>query len=108
MVNKKLTDFKIVRHHTYSWSYIYKIDGKKRDITGSSIENLKKQVLDMALPWDYENYPDEKVSDSYYDDENLISRLVAYSRIVDGDAIDRMESSIIAPGIQYAKSRKKR
>lgn len=108
MVNKNVTDFKIVRHHTYSWSYIYKIDGKKRDIAGSSIENLKKQVLDMGLPWDYENYPDEKVSDSYYDDENLTSRLGAYSRVVDGDAIDRMESSIIAPGIQYAKSRKKR
>lgn len=109
MESKKISSFKIVKHHTYSWSYNYKtIDGKKRDISGSSLENLKKQVLDMGLPWDYENYPDEKISDSYYDDENLTSRLGAYSRIVDGDAIDRMESSTIAQGIRYAKSNKKR
>ena len=105
---KNVTKFEIVKIHDYSWVYYYTINGRRRDVSGSSLENLKKQVLDMDLPWDYENYPDEKISDSYYDDENLTSRLGAYSRIVDGDAIDRMESSTIDPDIRYAKSKKRR
>ena len=109
MVNlgdKKISSFKIIKNHRYSWSYNYKTtDGKKRDITGSSLENLKKQVLDMGLPWDYENYPDDKITNSYYDDEILVSRLGAYTRIDDADDGRNSSEPDLLP--RCARSRKR-
>ena len=29
MANKNVSEFKIVKHHSYSWSYNYVINGKK-------------------------------------------------------------------------------
>ena len=73
MDKKDVSSFKIVQHHKHSLSYAYIIDGKRRDISGSSLHDLKRQVLDMALPWDEVNYPDETITKSIYDsDERVI------------------------------------
>ena len=102
---KNVTSYEIVRNHSYSWTYYYTINGRRRDVTGSSLENLKKQVLDMDLPWDYENYPDEKITNSYYDDERLTSRLGAYTRLDDADdGRDSSEPDLLP---RYARSRKR-
>ena len=104
-MTKNVTCFKVVKHHKYSWSYIYKINGRNRSLSGSSLDDLKKQVLNMGLPWDYENYPDEKITDSYYDDEKLVSRLGAYTRLEDADdGRDSSEPDLLP---RYAKSRKR-
>ena len=60
MVDKKVTSFRIERHHSHSWSYEYTIDGKKRDITASSAYELKNKVLERGFPWDDEKVPNEK------------------------------------------------
>ncbi|WP_295594310.1 zinc ribbon domain-containing protein [uncultured Methanobrevibacter sp.] len=52
MVDKKVTSFKIERHHSHSWSYEYTIDGKHRDIIASSKEELRQKVLERGFPWD--------------------------------------------------------
>ena len=73
MVKKDVSSFKIVQHHKHSWSYIYTIDGKRRDIYGSSLNDLKRQVLDLGLQWDDVNYPEENITKSKYDsDERVI------------------------------------
>ena len=72
MVKKDVSSFKIVQYQKHSWSYIYTIDGKKRDISGSSLHDLKRQVLDMDLPWDEENYPQETITKSIYDSDERV------------------------------------
>ena len=62
MDKKDISSFKIVQHHKHSWSYTYIIDGKRRDISGSSLHDLKRQVLDLGLQWDEENFPDESIT----------------------------------------------
>ena len=72
MDKKEISSFKIAKHHKYSWSYIYIIDGKRRDISGSSLHDLKRKVLKMDLPWDEENYPDETITKSIYDSDERV------------------------------------
>ena len=72
MVKKDVSSFKIVQYQKHSWSYIYTIDGKKRDISGSSLHDLKRQVFDMGLPWDEENYPEETITKSIYDSDERV------------------------------------
>ena len=52
MVDKKVTSFRIERHHSHSWSYEYTIDGKHRDIIASSKDELRQKVLEKGFPWD--------------------------------------------------------
>ena len=102
-MTKNVTCFKVVKHHSYSWSYIYKIDGKKRSIAGSSLENLKKQVLNMGLPWDYENYPDDKITKTDYDDGER-RPIKRYRPIREGDFGDTYDDTRL---FRYSKSMRK-
>lgn len=63
--------FEIVKIHDFSWSYVYIINGKKRDIYGDSLGDLKRKVLEKGFPWDDENYPEEMITESKYDPENF-------------------------------------
>ena len=67
MTKEKISSFEIVKHNNFSWSYVYAIDGKKRDIHGDSLHNLRKKVLDRDLPWDNENYPKDEIPKNEYD-----------------------------------------
>ena len=66
-MDKKISSFEIVKHNNFSWSYVYTIDGRKRDIHGDSLHKLRKKVLDRGLPWDDENYPESKITKTKYD-----------------------------------------
>lgn len=67
MNNKKISSFEIKKHNKFSWSYVYIADGRKYDIHGTSTDDLRKKVLSMDLPWDDENYPEEKLTKTQYD-----------------------------------------
>ena len=67
MAKGKISSFEIVKHNNFSWSYVYTIDNKKRDIHGDSLHNLRKKVLDRGLPWDDENYPKNNIPKNDYD-----------------------------------------
>ena len=60
MANKYVSSYKIECHHKFSWSYEYTIDGKKRDIIASSVDELKEKVLERGFPWDDEIVPKSK------------------------------------------------
>ena len=45
MTKEKISSFEIVKHNNFSWSYVYAIDGKKRDIHGDSLHNLRKKSV---------------------------------------------------------------
>ena len=76
MDKKDVYSFKIVQHHKHSWSYNYTINGKKRDISGSSLHDLKRQVLNLNLPWDEENYPEEIITKSKYDSDERVNEVI--------------------------------
>ena len=59
--------FEVIKNSEFSWSYVYTINDRKRDLFGSSLHDLKRKVLDKGLPWDDKKYPDEKISKSDYD-----------------------------------------
>lgn len=67
MSEKKVSSFEIIRHGSFSWSYVYMVDNKKRDIHGDSLHDLRRKVLSRDLPWDDENYPEEKIAKTQYD-----------------------------------------
>ena len=81
MVEKKVTSFKIERHHSHSWSYEYTIDGKHRDIIADSLPELKKIVLARGFPWKYEIDFNDWIKRDYAEDR--ISRRAAVERITD-------------------------
>lgn len=81
MSDKKVTSFKIERHHSHSWSYEYTIDGKHRDIIADSLHDLKKIVLARSLPWEYEVDLNDWLKKDYAEDR--ISRRAAVERITD-------------------------
>lgn len=81
MVDKKVTSFKIERHHSHSWSYEYTIDGKHRDIIADSLPELKKIVLARGFPWKYEVDLNDWLKSDYA--EESVSRRAAVSRITD-------------------------
>lgn len=59
--NHNVSSYAIICHLKFSWSYQYEtIDGKKRDITASSANELKRMVLERGFPWDDKNVPEEK------------------------------------------------
>ena len=61
-INHNVASYTIICHLKFSWSYQYEtIDGKKRDITASSANELKDKVLERGFPWDDENVPEEKI-----------------------------------------------
>ena len=64
--------YKIIKHSNFSWSYVYIIDDKKRDIHGSSVHDLKRKVSDKGLPWDYENFPEDEITESKYDSMKFV------------------------------------
>ena len=67
MTKDKISSFKIVKHNSFSWSYVYIINGKKRDIHGDSLHDLRKKVSVRGLPWDDENFPEDKINKNDYD-----------------------------------------
>ena len=67
MSNDKVSSFEIIKHGNFSWSYVYILNNNKRDIHGDSIHDLRRKVLSRDLPWDDENYPDEKITKTQYD-----------------------------------------
>ena len=67
MTKENISSFEIVKHNSFSWSYVYIINGKKRDIHGDSLHDLRKKVLSKGLPWDHEHFPDEKITKNEYD-----------------------------------------
>lgn len=59
--NHNVSSYAIICHLKFSWSYQYEtIDGKRRDITASSADELKNIVLERGFPWDDKNVPEEK------------------------------------------------
>ena len=72
MTKEKISSFEIVKHNNFSWSYVYTINGSKRDIHGDSLHNLRKKVLDRDLPWDAENYPEDKITKNEYDSMKVV------------------------------------
>ena len=81
MSDKKVTSFKIERHHSHSWSYEYTIDGKHRDIIADSLQELKKIVLARGFPWEYEVDLNDWLKKDYAEDR--ISRRAAVAKISD-------------------------
>lgn len=67
MSEKKVSSFEIIKQGNFSWSYVYILNNKKRDIHGDSIHDLRRKVLSRDLPWDDENYPEEKITKTQYD-----------------------------------------
>ena len=74
MNNEKISSFEIKKHNKFSWSYVYIADGKKYDIHGTSTDNLRKKVLARDLPWDDENYPEDKLTKTQYDSLKATNR----------------------------------
>ena len=81
MVAKKVTSFRIERHHSHSWSYEYTVDGKHRDIIADSLPELKKIVLARGFPWEYEVDLNDWLKRDYV--EESVSRRAAAARIND-------------------------
>lgn len=82
MVEENVISFEIIKNSEFSWSYIYTINDRKRDIFGSSLNDLRRKVLDMGLPWDDKKYPEGKISKSNYDSmksSSTTSQTVYYS-----------------------------
>ena len=67
MTEGNVISFEIIKNSEFSWSYVYTINDRKRDIFGSSLHELRRKVLDMGLPWDEKKYPEGKISKSDYD-----------------------------------------
>ncbi len=74
MNNEKISSFEIIKHTKFSWSYVYTIDGRKYDIHGVSTYDLRKKVLARDLPWDNENYPEDKLTKTKYDSLKATNR----------------------------------
>ena len=72
MGNDKVSSFEIIKHGNFSWSYVYTINNKKRDIHGVSLHELRKKVLSRNLPWDDKNYPEENLVESNYDSDKAV------------------------------------
>mgnify|MGYP000771846202 CR=1 FL=1 len=71
-IAEKGIEFEIKKHNKFSWSYVYTIDGRKYDIHGGSTYDLRKKVLARDLPWDDENYPEDKLTKTQYDSMNCL------------------------------------
>ena len=106
MDKKDVSSFKIVQHHKHSWSYAYIIDGKRRDISGSSLHDLKRQVLDMALPWDEVNYPDETITKSIYDSDERVKENIKNDSVSVYEGAEPLERELKLP--HWAPSMKNR
>lgn len=72
MNNKNISSFEIIKHNNFSWSYVYIINNKKRDIHAVSVRELKRKVLSRNLPWDDENYPENNIIESTYDSDKAV------------------------------------
>ena len=82
MTEENIDSFEIIQNSEFSWSYVYTINGRKRDLFGSSLHDLRRKVLDKGLPWDDKKYPEEKITKSNYDSMKLsssTSKTVYYS-----------------------------
>lgn len=71
ILKKKQIAYEIKCNHKFSWSYIYTKNGRKRDIHGSSPEDLKRQVLKMGLPWSDSKVPKAKDISKIWINPNL-------------------------------------
>ena len=79
MTKENISSFEIVKHNSFSWSYVYIINGKKRDIHGDSLHDLRKKVLSKGLPWDHEHFPEEKITKNEYDSIEVPKLPVKYN-----------------------------
>lgn len=96
MTDNYISSIEIIKHNKFSWSYYYILNGKKRDIHGSSLHELKRKVDERGLSWDSENYPDEKISKTKYDSMKLTysSKRGSSSQYCD-ETYDYMESQTL-------------
>lgn len=93
MNNKKISSFEIKKHNKFSWSYVYTIDGRKYDIHGGSIYDLRKKVLARDLPWDDENYPEDKFTKTQYDSMKAMKATIENSYTPYNEATKDYEDS---------------
>lgn len=93
MNNKKISSFEIKKHNKFSWSYVYTIDGRKYDIHGDSTYDLRKKVLARDLPWDDENYPEDKLTKTQYDSMKAMKATIENSYTPYNEATKDYEDS---------------
>ena len=93
MNNEKISSFEIKKHNKFSWSYVYIDDGKKYDIHGTSTDNLRKKVLARDLPWDDENYPEDKLTKTQYDSMKAMKATIENSYTPYNEATKDYEDS---------------
>lgn len=98
MNNKKISSFEIKKHNKFSWSYVYTIDGRKYDIHGGSTYDLRKKVLARDLPWDDENYPEDKLTKTQYDSMKAMKATIENSYTPYNEATKIMKTAKLDTG----------
>lgn len=108
MTKENTFSFEIIKHSDFSWSYVYIIDNKKRDLHGSSLHDLKRKVLDRGFPWDNNRFPEHKIKKSEYDSMKSTNSYKTSNCSYGDETFDYEESNTLRSWNPSLKKRKRK